>query len=84
MSFESLRLKIIRARPSCSSSSDPVVARMMLTEWPLILIDLYAEGATILDGLPKDVPRYAGREVSLSSIIRTHIFGNSEGYQVTG
>jgi hypothetical protein len=58
MSFESLTLKSIRARPVVLKLNRPVVARIVtLTEWPLILIDLYTEGATIPDGLPEDVPR---------------------------
>jgi mandelate racemase len=47
MSFETLTLKSIRARPVVLKLKRPVVARIAtLTDWPLILIDLYtAEGA---------------------------------------
>ena len=58
MSFESLTLKSIRARSVVLKLNRPVVARIAtLADWPLILIDLYTEGATIPDPLPEDVPR---------------------------
>jgi mandelate racemase len=46
MSFETLTLKSVRARPVVLKLKRPVAARIaMLTEWPLILIDLHtAEG----------------------------------------
>jgi hypothetical protein len=46
MSFESLTLKSIRARLVLIKLNRPIVARIAtLTDWPLILIDLYtAEG----------------------------------------
>jgi mandelate racemase len=48
MSFESLTLKSIRARPVVLKLKRPVVARIAtLTDWPLILIDLYTEEGII-------------------------------------
>src|SRR5215470_6840239 len=45
MSLERLTLKSIRARPVVLKLKRPVVARIAtLTDWPLILIDLYEEG----------------------------------------
>jgi mandelate racemase len=48
MSFQTLTLRSIRARPVVLKLKRPVVARIAtLTDWPLILIDLYTEeGAT--------------------------------------
>ncbi|MGO8865894.1 MAG: enolase C-terminal domain-like protein [Alphaproteobacteria bacterium] len=44
MSFETLTLKSIRARPVVLKLARPVVARIAtITEWPLILIDLQTE-----------------------------------------
>src|SRR5215469_3547327 len=44
MSFQTLTLKSIRARPVQLKLKRPVVARIAtLTDWPLILIDLYTE-----------------------------------------
>jgi mandelate racemase len=44
MSFQTLTLKGIRVRPVVLKLRRPVVARIAtLTEWPLILIDLYTE-----------------------------------------
>jgi mandelate racemase len=41
MSFETLTLKSIRARPVVPKLKRPVVARIAtLADWPLILIDL--------------------------------------------
>jgi mandelate racemase len=46
MSFETLTLKNIRARPVVLKLARPVVARIAtITEWPLILIDLYTWSA---------------------------------------
>ena len=48
MSFESLTLKSIRARPVMLRLNRPVVARIAtLADWPLILIDLYTEEGVI-------------------------------------
>jgi mandelate racemase len=48
MSFESLTLKSIRARPVVLKLKRPVVARIArIAEWPLILIDLYTEEGVI-------------------------------------
>ena len=42
--FESLTFKSIRARPVVLKLARPVVARIAtITDWPLILIDLYTE-----------------------------------------
>src|SRR5713226_3986944 len=44
MTFETLRLKSIRARPVVLKLARPVVARIAtITDWPLILIDLDTE-----------------------------------------
>jgi mandelate racemase len=44
MKFETLTLESIRARPVVLKLERPVVARIAtITEWPLILIDLYTE-----------------------------------------
>jgi mandelate racemase len=48
MSFETLTLKSIRARPVVLKLNRPVVARIAtIAEWPLILIDLYTEEGVI-------------------------------------
>jgi len=48
MSFQTLTLKGIRARPVVLQLRRPVVARIAtLTEWPLILIDLHTEEGVI-------------------------------------
>src|SRR5947209_2321465 len=48
MSFESLTLKSIRARPVVLKLNRPVVARIAtLADWPLISIDLYTEEGVI-------------------------------------
>jgi mandelate racemase len=48
MSFQTLTLKSIRARPVVLNLARPVVARVAtLTDWPLILIDLYTEEGVI-------------------------------------
>jgi mandelate racemase len=48
MSFQRLTLQSIRARPIVLKLKRPVVARIAtLTEWPLILIDLYTEEGVI-------------------------------------
>jgi mandelate racemase len=48
MSFESLTLKSLRARPVVLKLNRPVVARIAtFAEWPLILIDLYTEEGVI-------------------------------------
>src|SRR5260370_33086764 len=48
MSFQLLTLKSIRARAVVIKLKRPVVARIAtLTEWPLILIDLYTEEGVI-------------------------------------
>src|SRR5207248_2159130 len=48
MSLESLTLKSIRARAVVLKLNRPVVARIAtLTDWPLILIDLYTEEGVI-------------------------------------
>jgi mandelate racemase len=48
MTFERLTLKSIRVRPLVLKLNRPVVARIVtLTEWPLILIDLYTEEGVI-------------------------------------
>jgi mandelate racemase len=48
MSFRTLTLKSIRARPVVLKLRRPVVARIAtLTDWPLILIDLYTEEGVI-------------------------------------
>jgi mandelate racemase len=48
MSLERLTLKSIRARPVVLTLKRPVVARIAtLTDWPLILIDLYTEEGVI-------------------------------------
>src|SRR6185437_10508404 len=44
MTFETLTLKSVRARPVVLKLARPVVARIAtITEWPLILIDLHTE-----------------------------------------
>jgi mandelate racemase len=48
MSFQTLTLKSIRARPVVLQLRRPVVARIAtLTEWPLILVDLHTEEGVI-------------------------------------
>jgi mandelate racemase len=48
MGFETLTLKSIRARPVVLKLRRPVAARIAtLTDWPLILIDLYTEEGVI-------------------------------------
>jgi mandelate racemase len=48
MRFQTLTLQSIRARPIVLKLKRPVVARIAtLTEWPLILIDLYTEEGVI-------------------------------------
>src|SRR5713226_3119217 len=48
MTFETLRLKSIRARPVVLKLKRPVVARIAtITDWPLILIDLNTEEGII-------------------------------------
>ncbi len=48
MEFESLTLKRIRARPVVLKLERPVVARIAtITDWPLILIDLYTEEGVV-------------------------------------
>jgi hypothetical protein len=48
MSFETLTLKSIRARPVVLKLNRPVIARIAtLADWPLILIDLYTEEGVI-------------------------------------
>src|SRR6202035_1330686 len=48
MSFQTLTLESIRARPVVLKLKRPVVARIAtLTDWPLILIDLYTEEGVI-------------------------------------
>ena len=48
MSFQTLTLKSIRARPVVLELKRPVVARIAtLADWPLILIDLYTEEGVI-------------------------------------
>jgi mandelate racemase len=48
MSFETLTLKSVRARPVVLKLKRPVIARIaMLADWPLILIDLYTEEGVI-------------------------------------
>ena len=62
MSFQTLTLQSIRARPIVLKLKRPVVARIAtLTDWPLILIDLHTEegviGRSYLDPyLPKSLP----------------------------
>jgi mandelate racemase len=67
MSFQLLTLKSIRARPVVLKLRRPVVARIAtLTDWPLILIDLYTEEGVIgrsylepypqVDALPHSCP----------------------------
>src|SRR5262252_4600802 len=48
MSFQTLTLKSVQARPVVLNLRRPVVARIAtLTDWPLILIDLYTEEGVI-------------------------------------
>jgi mandelate racemase len=48
MNFQRLTLQSIRARPMMLKLKRPVVARIAtLTDWPLILIDLYTEEGVI-------------------------------------
>jgi mandelate racemase len=48
MTFETLTLKSIRARPVVLKLARPVVARIAtITEWPLILIDLHTEEGVV-------------------------------------
>jgi mandelate racemase len=48
MSFQTLTLKSVRVRPIVLKLNRPVVARIaMLTDWPLILIDLHTEEGVI-------------------------------------
>ena len=49
MSFDTLTLKSIRARPVVLKLNRPVVARIAtLADWPLILIDVYTEEGVIV------------------------------------
>src|SRR5215472_16728960 len=59
MSFQTLTLKSIQARPVVLKLARPVVARIAtLTDWPLILIDLYTEeGVTGRSYLEPYIPR---------------------------
>jgi mandelate racemase len=48
MSFETLTLKSIRARPVVLKLNRPVIARIAtLADWPLLLIDLSTEEGVI-------------------------------------
>ena len=48
MAFETLTLKRIEARPVVLRLRRPVVARIAtLTDWPLILIDLYTNEGVV-------------------------------------
>jgi hypothetical protein len=48
MKFETLTIKRIQARPVVLGLERPVVARIAtLTDWPLILIDLYTEEGVV-------------------------------------
>ena len=48
MAFASLTFKSIRARPVALKLKRPVVARIAtITDWPLILIDLYTEEGVV-------------------------------------
>ena len=48
MGFTSLTFKSIRARPVVLKLKRPVVARIAtITDWPLILIDLYTEEGVV-------------------------------------
>jgi hypothetical protein len=48
MSFETLTLKSVRARPVVLKLKRPVIARIAtLADWPLILIDFYTEEGVI-------------------------------------
>ena len=63
MAFETLTLKRIEARPVVLKLERPVVARIAtLTDWPLILIDLYANegivGHSYLEPYLKQSARY--------------------------
>ena len=60
MNFQVLTLKSIRARSVSLKLKRPVVARIAtLTEWPLILIDLYRPGKPL-----------QSRRISLTSAFR--------------
>ena len=48
MQFEALTFKSLRARPVVLKLKRPVVARIAtITDWPLILIDLYTEEGVV-------------------------------------
>ncbi len=48
MEFESLTFKCIQARPVVLKLERPVIARIAtITDWPLILIDLYTEEGVV-------------------------------------
>src|SRR5271168_2342020 len=48
MRFESLTFKSIRARPVVLKLKRPITARIAtITDWPLILIDLYTEEGVV-------------------------------------
>jgi hypothetical protein len=70
MSLETLTLKSIRARPVVLELKRPVVARIAtLTNWPLILMDLYTEEGVIGPGYLEPYIRKSMRTSSLRSTI---------------
>jgi mandelate racemase len=81
MRFESLTFKSIKARPVVLKLARPVVARIAtLTDWPLVLIDLYTDegivGRSYLEPYTAKAMKYL--------IPALHDFGEMlEGHQVT-
>jgi mandelate racemase len=81
MNFERLTLKSIRARPVVLRLKRPVIARIAtITDWPLILIDLYTEqgvvGRSYLEPYTAKAMKYL--------IPALHDFGDMlKGHQIT-
>jgi mandelate racemase len=81
MDFERLTLKSIRARPVVLRLKRPVIARIAtITDWPLILIDLYTEqgvvGRSYLEPYTAKAMKYL--------IPALHDFGDMlKGHQIT-
>jgi hypothetical protein len=88
MSFETLTLQSIRARPVVLKLKRPVVARIAtLADWPLILIDLYTEeGVMMVDfnqGLHfgEALERcHAIDDLGLAWVEEPIVYDNLEGY----
>ena len=58
MEFASLTFKSIKARPVVLKLKRPVVARIAtITDWPIILIDLYTRRASSAEAISSRTPR---------------------------